>query len=216
MRLALRLPQEVATEPRVHLGSYFEIGVCPYEDEEPKKPWYSSKEESGGVATATSVSPEPTLTLDADLDEQHEYEVLVYDQSRGRQLVAAAEIVSRANKDRPGNRKALVTKCAALLQQGVCVSLIDLVTTRRFNLYCDLLAHLGRSDPACTPDPPPIYAVTCRYRKTGQIPKLEIWSYPLAVGQPLLKLPTWLSEQQHVELELEASYEETCRVLRIP
>ncbi len=40
-------------------------------------------------------------------------------------------------------------------------------------------------------------------------------SHALAVGQPLPSLPVWLSETQSVELELEASYEETCRVLRI-
>ncbi len=140
----------------------------------------------------------------------------MYDQSRGRHLVAAVEIVSPANKDRPENRRALVTKCAVLLQQGVCVSLVDLVTTRHFNLYCDLLALLGRSDPAFTPDPPSVYAVTCRHRKIGQIFKLEIWAYPLAVGQPLPNLPIWLSDDLHVALDLEGSYEETCRVLRIP
>ena len=72
----------------------------------------------------------------------------MYDQSRGRQLVAAVEIVSPANKDRPANRQAFVAKCAALLQNRVCVSIVDLVTTRQFNLYCDLLKLIGQTDPA--------------------------------------------------------------------
>jgi hypothetical protein len=38
----------------------------------------------------------------------------------------------------------------------------------------------------------------------------------LAIGQPLPSLSVWLSETQTVSLDLEASYEETCRVLRIP
>jgi hypothetical protein len=87
---------------------------------------------------------------------------------------------------------------------------------RSFNFYADLLALLGRSDPAFTPNPPPVYAVTCRNRKIGQVPKLEIWAYPLAVGRPFPELPIWLSDELNVSLELEASYEETCRVLRIP
>jgi hypothetical protein len=203
-RLVPHLPDDFTAEPRVHLGSYFEIDVCAYEDDEPKKPRVFSKEESGSMATG------------ADLVEQYEYEVLVYDQSRGRQLVAAVEIVSPANKDRPENRRAFVTKCAALLEQGVCVSLVDLVTTRKFNLYADLLDLLGRSDPAFTPDPPSIYAVTCRCRKIGRTPQLGTWAYPLVVGQPLPTLPIWLSDELYVPLELEASYEETCRVLRIP
>jgi hypothetical protein len=41
--------------------------------------------------------------VDVDLTDQYEYEVLVYDQSRGRRLVAAVEIVSPANNDRPEN-----------------------------------------------------------------------------------------------------------------
>jgi len=215
-QLAPLLPDEFTAEPRVHLGSYFEIDVCAYEDDEPRKPWRSSPEESAGVATATRVTPEPTFIADAELAGQYEYEVLVYDQSRGRHLVAAVEIVSPANKDRPENRRAFVTKCAALLQQGVCVSMVDLVTTRSFNLYTDLLNLVNQSDPAFTPKPPPVYAVTCRYRGIGGIPKLETWAYPLAVGQPLPALPIWLSDDFNVLLELEASYEETCRVLRIP
>jgi hypothetical protein len=140
---------------------------------------------------------------------------LVYDQSHGRKLVAAVEIVSPANKDRPENRQAFVVKCAALLQQGVSVSMIDLVTTRNFNLYCDLLTLLKKTDPAFTSRPTSVYAVTCRCRKMGRKPKLASWAHPLAVGEPLPSLPIWLSDDLNVSLELEASYEATCRALRI-
>ena len=47
-----------------------------------------------------------------------EYAVRVFDAKRGRQLVAAIEIVSPANKDRAEHRNAFVGKCAALLQKG--------------------------------------------------------------------------------------------------
>ena len=70
---------------------------------------------------------------------------------RARRLVAAVEIVSPANKDRPEHRRAFVAKCAALLQQGVSVSVVDLVTTRRSNLYGDLLDLLGQTDPSLAP-----------------------------------------------------------------
>jgi len=173
------------------------------------------REDSGGVATATSVPPQPTFTVDADLDEQYEYEVLVYDQSRGGQLVAAVEIVSPANKDRAESRRAFITKCAALLQQGVCVSIVDVITARNCNLYTELLAFLDRSDPAFGPNLPWVYAVTCR-RRIGPSTRLESWAHPLAVGRPLPDLPIWLSDDLNVALALEASYEETCHVLRIP
>jgi hypothetical protein len=170
----------------------------------------------GGVAAAPWAPPAPTLTLETDLPEQDEYEVRVYDARRGRQLVAAIEIVSPSNKDRPESRRAFVAKTAALLQQDVCVSIVDIVTVRQFNLYADLLALIGRADPALGPDPPHLYAVTLRSRKRlrGR-PLLDTWFYPLAFGRPLPPLPIWLDIDLGVTLDLEASYEDTCRVLRI-
>ncbi len=89
----------------------------------------------------------------------------VYDVHHGRRLVAAIEIVSPSNKDRPESRRAFVAKAATLLQQDVCVSVVDLVTIRQFNLYGDLLALVGGSDPMLDPEPPALYAVTVRGRK---------------------------------------------------
>jgi hypothetical protein len=214
-RLDEVLPADFTAEPRVHLGSYFEIDVCAYEDPQPARAGDVSGEPSSGVATATWAPPQPTLAGDTELAEQYEYEVKVYDQSRGRLLVAAVEIVSPANKDRRENRRAFVTKCAALVQQDVCVSIVDLVTTRSFNLYRDLLALLELSDPAFAPTPPSLYAATCRARKFEQRTRVEAWAYPLVIGQPLPTLPMWLSEELAVPLDLETSYEQTCRSLRI-
>jgi hypothetical protein len=90
------------------------------------------------------------------------------------------------------------------------------VTVRRANLYVELLDLIGRSDPAFGPDPPGTYAVTCRTRTVDRKPRLESWAYPLELGRPLPTLPLWLAEDVMVPLDLEASYEDTCRVLRIP
>jgi hypothetical protein len=188
-RLAPQLPDDLIAEPRIRLGTY-------------------------GVATATWAPPEPTLAVDADPTEQYAYEVLIFDLERQRELVAAVEIVSPANKDRPANRRAMVAKCAAMLQNGVCISIVDLVTTRKFNLYVDLLELIGQTDPAFSPAPA-TYAVTCRGRKVDETPRFESWAYPLVVGQPLATLPVWLSEDLAVSLDLEASYEDACKALRI-
>lgn len=214
-QLSKVLPDEFVAEPRVHLGTYFEIDVCAFESDDLDRPRITRDGDSGGVATATWAPPEPTLDVDTDLTEQYEYEVLVFDESRGRQLVAAVEIVSPANKDRPENRQAFVSKCAGLLQKRVCVSIVDLVTTRHFNLYADLLELMHRSDPALAPTPPSTYAVTCRGHKVGIQPRFQTWAYPLVVGQTLPTLPIWLTEDLWVSLDLESSYEETCRALRI-
>jgi hypothetical protein len=145
--------------------------------------------------------------------DQDEYEVQVYDTQRHRRMVAAVEIVSPANKE---HRRAFVTKCDALLQQNVSVALVDLVTTRRFNLYVDLLEAIGLSDPSLAPEPPPVYAAACRCVREGDAMHFRAWTHTLAVGQPLPTLPLWLADDLAVPLELEASYEETCGILRIP
>src|SRR3954468_7157930 len=149
------LPEGFVAAPGVHLGKFFEIDVSAYEHDEPARVGVDQGE--GGVATWAP--PAPTLTVEADLSEQDEYEVRVYDARYGRRLVAAIEIVSPSNKDRPESRRAFVAKTAALLQQDVCVSIVDVVTVRQFNLYADLLALIGRSDPALGSAPPHLYAV---------------------------------------------------------
>lgn len=216
-QLVDHLPDRYVAEPRVHLGSYYEIDICAFERNDNDFPSVGSPLDSeGDLATATEAPPAATLTLDAEFPEQYAYEVLIFDAERERQLVAAVEMVSPANKDRPESRQLFVAKCYNLLRQNVCVSIVDLVTIRRFNLYADLLALLNGSDPTMSPNAPSMYAVTCRKRQAGRQTKLDTWSRPLAVGQPLPSLPIWLSPKLTVSLDLEASYEETCRVLRIP
>jgi hypothetical protein len=215
--LARQLPRRYVAAPRVHSGAFVEIDVATYEKEDPNPLAQDADNgNAGGTATAVWAPARPTLTLVTDLPELDEYAVRVYDAKRGRRLVAAVEIVSPATKDRPEHRRAFVAKCAALLQQLVSVTIIDLVTTRNFNLYRDLLELIGQADPSPEPEPPPLYAVACRGTKKGDAWLIETWAQTLTLGQPLPTLPLWLADNLAVPLELEACYEETCRVLRIP
>jgi hypothetical protein len=209
------LPDGYVAAPTVHLGAAFEIDVSTYEEDEPSPPGGPTNA-GEGVAPGTWKAPSPTLTLEVDLPEQDEYEVRVYDVQRGRRLVAAIELVSPSNKDRPESRRAFVTKTAALLQQDVCVSVVDIVTVRHFNLYADLLQLVGGSDPALGTEPLPLYSATLRRRqRVRRRTLLDTWFYPLVPGKPLPTLPIWLDSAVGVSLDLEATYEDTCRVLRI-
>jgi Protein of unknown function (DUF4058) len=154
--------------------------------------------------------------IEVDVPDLAEYEVRVYDEESEQRLVATVEIVSPANKDRPEHRRLFVAKCAALLQQQVCVTIVDLVTTRSANLYCDLLDLFGQTDPSLADARPPLYTVTCRSKRRENAWFLETWAHPLTLGQPLPTPPLWLTESLAVPLEFEESYEETCRILRIP
>jgi Protein of unknown function (DUF4058) len=216
MALNQKLPQQYVAAPRVHLGPDAEIDVTTYETETTGTPAVKTGDADGGVATAVWAPPLPTFDVAVDLPEQDEYEVRVYDTQRHRRLVAAVEIVSPANKDRPENRRAFVANCIALLQQRVSVAIVDLVTTRRFNLYVDLLDQLGQVDPLLVPEPPVVYAAACRWARQRDAWHFRAWTHSLVVGQPLPLLPLWLADDLAVPLELEATYEETCSILRMP
>jgi hypothetical protein len=216
LTLNRRLPQRYSAEPTVHPGSSIEIDVPAFEADDADSPAVGERDNGGGVATAVWAPPRPTLAVATDLPAQDEYEVRVYDDKRGRRLVAAVEIVSPSNKDRPEHRRAFVARCAAMLQKHVCVAIVDLVTNRTSNLYLDLMDLLGLTDPSLADGPPDLYAAACRFIRKEDAWLLETWTHPLALGQPLPTLPLWLAENLAVPLELEPSYEETCRVLRLP
>jgi hypothetical protein len=215
MALYRQLPPRYVAAPNIHLGTSIEIDVAAFEEDEADTPSTGRPGENGGLATVLWAPPTPTLAIATDLPDQDEYEVRIYDTKHGRRLVAAIEIVSPANKDRPEHRRAFVAKCAALLRERVCVAIVDLVTTRSANLHADLLEFHGHGD-LMPVGSPTIYAATCRWSRKGDASAVfENWAYPLTLGQPLPTLPLWIAPDLAVPLELEPCYEETCRVLRI-
>jgi len=216
-QLRTTLPPGFTAGPRVHLGTFYEIDISAYEtDDGPAPSVWKTSDDAGGTATAAWSATEPSVAIDVEPDEEYEYAVYVYDAEREQTLVAAIEIVSPANKDRPEKRNSFVAKCAALLRQGVSVCIVDLVTVRRFNLYTELMAFLGQAnaDPMDA-DPPATYAASCRWGRRGEKSRLETWSRVMTIGQPLPELPLWLSADLAVSLDLESSYERACHDLWI-
>lgn len=159
-----KLPPEFVALPTVHLGGSVEIDIGAFEyverDQAPRRDWHPNDSGDGGTATLTQT--QPSLSVETDRPDADEYEVRIYDSKRQSKLVAAIEIVSPSNKDRPETRRAFVDKCAALLRQDVSVAIVDLVTPYNFNLYADLLERLGTADPTVADSPSGIYAMSCR------------------------------------------------------
>jgi hypothetical protein len=207
------LPEPFFAAPGIHLGTLYEIDVGTYEDQAARPTGVDTA--GGGAAIATYTPPKPTLTLEPRLPQQDLYEVRIYDNRRNRRLVAAIEIVSPSNKDRPETRGTFVSKVAALLKHDICVSIVDVVGTIDFNLYAELMRFLDSADVSVGEDTAPIYAVTLRMRHEGGRRMMDNWYHDLGIGRPLPTLPVWLTASLAVSLELESSYEETCRTLRI-
>lgn len=213
-QLGQLLPPRYMAGPRVHRGAEVEIDVATFESDAAAGPFSSPPAESGAAHTLWAPT-EPTLAVETELADFDEYEVRVYDTRRGRRLVAAIEFISPANKDRAERRSQFTSKCAALLRQGVSLVLVDVVTARQVNLYGELLDLVGASDVSLGEQPPATYAVACRWQPHGATRWLETWNHALKPGLPLPCLPLWLAEGLAIPLDLEASYEQTCRDLRI-
>jgi hypothetical protein len=212
-RLVAVLPEPYFAAPSVHLGTLFEVDIGTFR--KPRAELGGGGNGDGGVALATYAPPRPTLTLEPELPNQDVYEVRIYDSRRHRQLVAAIEIVSPSNKDRPESRATFISKVATLIKHGICVSIVDVVSNIDFNLYAELLSFLKGADPALGDQAPPMYAVTLRTRLANDRRLMDMWYHRLSLGEPLPTLPIWLKENWAISLDLESSYEETCRTLRI-
>jgi hypothetical protein len=139
-------------------------------------------------------------------------EVSVFSRSGGPVLAGAVELVSPANKDRPAHREALVSKCAAYLQSGVGLVLVDVVTDRSGDLHRELLARVGAGDAGPGPS---LSGSAYRPVDRNGAPALDVWREPLVVGQRLPTLPLWLRGGLCLPVELEATYQRTCVEQRV-
>jgi hypothetical protein len=204
------LPQRYHAEPQVHLSVEVEVDVGTFEEEEPQ-----AGAANGGVATVVWAPPKPPLVVPIDFADLDVFEVRVCDDEDAQTLVAAVELVSPANKDRPLHRRAFVAKCVGYLQQGVSVVVVDVVTERHHNMHRELAEFLELGDAPAGAIASDLYAVAYRTRGKGKRQRLEVWPAALAVGDILPVLPLWLTRDLSVPLDLEASYTDACDALRI-
>ncbi|MBV9126259.1 MAG: DUF4058 family protein [Planctomycetes bacterium] len=202
------LPTGYVARPNVKLGVDVtaDVGTLEQVGQQPAA-------EGGGVATAVWAPPQPTLAVEVDFHHLDLFEVQVQREG-GLEMVAAIELVSPRNKDRSTARRQFAVKCAAYLQAGVSVMVVDLVTGRRENLYAALLEQLDLApgDNGLGE----LYAVACRTVPPDQPGRLETWVGPLVMAAPLPTLPLWLEADLAVPLPLEQSYEATFIALRVP
>jgi hypothetical protein len=92
--------------------------------------------------------------------------------------------------------------------------MVDVVTERTANLHRALLARLSpESRSVLTSD---LYAGAYRPVERGGEPRLDVWEEALQLGRPLPAMPLWLRGDLCMRVDLNASYERTCREQRIP
>jgi hypothetical protein len=204
------LPPGYHAEPRVRLGTLAVVDVGTKETRSP-----SIREEPDGPQCGVAVysPPTPALSFETDLTQDDLFEVLVFDDELGENLVAAIELISPGNKDRPQSRHEFVVKCASLLKAHVSLVLIDIVTNRHANLFKELMEYLEFPNPA-NPLQGHLYCCSLLPWGSNGHAKVNVWPEVLQVGAVLPRLPLWLHDDLAIPLELESSYEETLGDLR--
>jgi hypothetical protein len=203
------LPEGYFAESEISMGPTLEIDVANFEQK-------NGMEKSGArTVTAAWAPPKPALSFPVDFSRLDVCEVRVYQDLGGAQLRATLELVSPANKDRPGSRRTFAAKCAGYLRQAISVAIIDVVTERVANLHKEVLEVLEVST-AVWESPTQLYAVTYRPVPIQGQTRIEAWPETLSLGSPLPILPLWLGLDLCLPLRLEETYITTCDGLRIP
>jgi hypothetical protein len=201
------LPPNYIAEEHVHFGPSVEIDVATFTREAS-----SPGEEAGGaVATAGPkvwAAPAADGALPAVFPDTFEVRVLSTD--TGPKLVAAIELISPGNKDRPAERRAFATKCASYLSQGISVIIVDIVTNRRANLHNEVLQVMEAGDALRLPAETSLYAVAYQPLRRGQRDEIDVWRSPLALGRALPTLPLGLRADLVIPVDFEAAYAEAC------
>lgn len=193
-----RLPPGYFAEPNVQFG--IEIDVATFD------------EESLQTSVDDWAPPPPVATVPFAVQTDH-VEVLIYRQEGGPRLAGAIELVSPANKDRPAQQDAFLSKCITYLERSVGLVVVDVVTDRRANLHAALMARIGTPGATAEPD---LYAASYRRIEREGKRELDVWLESLAVGQVLPTVPLWLPGPMSVRVDLEFAYERTLSEQRVP
>lgn len=214
------LPPRYFAEPNVQVGGLVEIDLATFE-ETPATARGEDLERCpegrprGSLATAVWSPPKPTISLPVEFADLDLFEVRVMSDEEGPRLVAAIELVSPANKDRPTHRRAFATKCASYLQSGIGLVVVDIVTSRPGSPHAELLSVLQIRSGVAGDGGTDLSATAYRAISRAGESMLEGWAEALRVGSELPTLPLWIGAELSLPLALERSYAATCASLRI-
>jgi hypothetical protein len=199
------LPAGYFAEAQVHIGGRVEVDVAAFERESARAA--EANGNADGVVVETWAPPTTSLVMPAVFPD--EIEVQVIGGPTGGHLVAAIELVSPGNKDRPETRRAFASKCASYLHAGIGLVIVDVVTERAGNLHDELVHLMQREERFQFPGKSSLYAVAYRpARREPDGDQIEIWPEPLALGKQLPIMPLALRGAATLPLDLDSTYNE--------
>ena len=163
---------------------------------------------NGGVAVAEA-PPHVRLSLRPNPQRRPRRSVrrgrhLVIRHVSGHQEVALIEIVSPANKGRLAHVREFAEKVVRSLESGVHVLLLDLLPATSHDPHGLHGAVWSYFDTAPYEPPADGPLMLASYAWDGAEP--EAFLEPVAVGQPLIDMPLFLTAERYVNVPLEATY----------
>ena len=195
---------EFIAYPTLHLGTQVEADVAEYDL---RAEGANGHRNGSGVALAAQPDAPPAVATIAAIFPDV-MEVRVGTTRDEWDLCGVIEIVSEANKKELAEREAFVFKCAAYLQRGIGVIVIDVVTNRLANLHNQLMQLIGGLTPPLLPATTPNYVAAYQPVHRAERNEIDLWPYAVAVGSPLPSAPFSLRRGPTVVVDLESTYNE--------
>jgi len=137
--------------------------------------------------------------------------VPIYDREDGRSLVGVIEWVCPENKNSDMGRRAFAHKCSSLLQRGIGLVVIDIVTDQTANLHNEFVRRMGLDETFRLSFPNSIYAVSYHAVRLDDREEIEVWPAALEVGAEISTMPLKLRGGPMLTLPLEDVYMEARR-----
>src|SRR5262245_26251322 len=208
-RVNTLLPPGYIALDSMSIDGGLEIDIGIEEEDEPVLP--SADANGGGTAVATTraVYAPPPATGTALYEFPDTTEIRVTNEETG-QLVGAIELISPGNKDRGAKRDMFLAKCLEYLAGGACVVIVDVISARRANLHNEIVTRLGVENLAL-PEEVSLYAATYRPIIRKKKMNVDVWVYPLKVGEVIPTMPLRIVAGLFVPIELEETYVAACR-----
>jgi hypothetical protein len=154
---------------------------------------------NGGTPTAAYREPDVEVMV-APLEEDLTVQV-----ERNGRMVAAIELISPGNKDRPDSRDHYGSRYLGYLRDGVHLLIVDVHGRPNGFSFPQLFSERLDTPLPAPPAPSAVaYRVGESMKHDGRL--LAVWAEPLTVGQPLPAVSLPLTAHLAVPIDLEGTY----------